>query len=78
MAKWALEAAVVLSALMTGWQVRLAREYKLKNDEQQESDELLMRLQLAAIRELNIHLTRKAADEARLAQGSAGDQAKYP
>lgn len=70
-AKWALVASVVLSVLMTGWQVWLAREYKLENDKQQESSELLMRQQLAAIRELNIQLTRKAADEAGSAQGPA-------
>jgi hypothetical protein len=77
-AKWALVASVVLSVLMTGWQVWLAREYKLENDKQQESSELLMRQQLAAVRELNVQLTRKAADEAALAQGSAGALANNP
>lgn len=60
-AKWALVASVVVSILMTGWQVWLAREYKLENDRQQENAELLMRQQLEAARELNNQLKHERA-----------------
>lgn len=55
-AKWALVASVVVSVLMTGWQVWLAREYKLENDRQQENTELLLRQQLKAAQDLNTQL----------------------
>lgn len=62
-AKWALVASVVVSVLMTGWQVWLAREYKLENDKQQESTELLMRQQLKAMQDLNSQLEKKLSHE---------------
>jgi len=62
-AKWAIIASVVVTVLMTGWQVNIAREYKLENDEQQKTSELLMRKQLEAIQEQNKLL---AADSNRL------------
>lgn len=57
-AKWALVASVVVSIVMTGWQVWLAREYKLENDKQQENTELLLRQQLKAAQDLNIQLKK--------------------
>lgn len=51
-AKWALIASVFVSVAMTGWQVWLAREYKVENDKQQETSETLMRQQLRALQEL--------------------------
>lgn len=57
-AKWALVASVVVSIAMTGWQVWLAREYKLENDKQQENTELLLRQQLKAAQDLNAQLQK--------------------
>lgn len=74
-AKWALVASVVVSVLMTGWQVWLAREYKLENDKQQESTELLMRQQLKAIQELNMQLARKTTPDPGLPHESTGSAA---
>jgi len=74
-AKWALLASVVVSVLMTGWQVWLAREYKLENDKQQEGTELLMRQQLKAIQELNTQLARKATQDTGLPHESTGSVA---
>lgn len=55
-AKWALIASVIVSVAMTGWQVWLAREYKLENDKQQETSELLMRKQLKALEDMQKQL----------------------
>jgi hypothetical protein len=55
-AKWALVASVVVSILMTGWQVWIAREYKLEDDKQQENIELILKQQLKATQDLNIQL----------------------
>jgi len=74
-AKWALIASVVVSVLMTGWQVWLAREYKLENDKQQESTELLMRQQLAAIQELNKQLATKQNQDTGLTNKAADNAA---
>lgn len=74
-AKWALVASVVVSVLMTGWQVWLAREYKLENDKQQDGTELLMQQQLKAIQELNTQLARKATQDPGLPHESTGSVA---
>ena len=55
-AKWALIASVVVTVLMTVWQVWIAHDYNLENDIQQNTSELLMRQQLAASQELNKQL----------------------
>ncbi len=62
-AKWALIASVVVTVLMTGWQLYIAREYKLENDAQQKTSESLMRQQLEVIQEHNKQLV---ADSKRL------------
>lgn len=62
-AKWALIASVIVTVLMTGWQLYVAREYKLENDGQQKTSELLMRQQLEAVQE---HNKRLAADSNKL------------
>lgn len=62
-AKWALVASVVVSLMMTGWQIWLAREYKLENDAQQDRSELLMQQQLTALQELNKELNRRRREE---------------
>lgn len=73
-AKWALIASVVVSILMTGWQVWLAREYKLENDKQQENTELLMRQQLEAARELNSQLMKLRQDVVKPKQTDPVDE----
>lgn len=64
-AKWALIASVVATVLMTGWQVWLAREYKIENDTQQAMSESLLRQQITEAKELNKQL---AADSKALRQ----------
>lgn len=63
LAWWAIVASILVTAAMTGWQVYLAREYKLENDAQQANSEAILRQQLDAIRALNMQL---AADSKRL------------
>lgn len=55
-AKWALFASVVVTILMTVWQIWVAREYKLENDQQQSDSVLIMKEQLKASQELNKQL----------------------
>jgi hypothetical protein len=55
-AKWALLASVVVSVVMTSWQVWIAHEYKIENDIQQNTSESLLRQHLIASQELNKQL----------------------
>lgn len=59
-AKWALIASVVVTILMTIWQIWIAREYKLENDKQQTASVLIMKEQLKASQELNKQLKTDA------------------
>jgi len=74
-AKWALVASVVVSILLTTWQVWQAREYKLENDKQQERSERLMTEQLKAVLELNKQIAKQAQQNEisqQVPRGSAG------
>lgn len=55
-AKWALIASVVVTIAMTAWQIRIASNYKLDNDQQQTDALLIMKEQLKASQELNKQL----------------------
>lgn len=59
-AKWALIASVVVTILTTLWQIWIAREYKLENDQQQSDSVLIMKEQLKASQELNKQLKADA------------------
>ncbi|MDP1766228.1 MAG: hypothetical protein Q8K83_04930 [Methylotenera sp.] len=59
-AKWALIASVVVTILMTVWQIWIVREYKLENDKQQTTSVLIMKEQLKASQELNKQLKTDA------------------
>ncbi len=58
--KWAVIASVLVTMVMTGWQVWLAREYKLDNDNQQNVIESLLREQLEVARQFR----KQAAEDA--------------
>lgn len=61
-------ASVILTVLITGWQLWIGGGYKLENDAQQNTSESLMRQQLVAPQELNEQL---AVDSIRLKEGLA-------
>ena len=58
--KWAVIVSVLVTMLMTGWQVWLAREYKLDNDRQQNAIESLLRGQLEVAQQFR----KQAAEDA--------------
>ena len=55
-AKWALMASVVVTILMTVWQIRIAHDYKVENDKQQTDALVIMKEQLKTSQELNRQL----------------------
>lgn len=59
-AKWALIASVMVTILMTVWQIWIAHDYQLENDQQQSDSVLIMKEQLKASKELNKQLKTDA------------------
>lgn len=59
-AKWALIASVMVTILMTVWQIWIAHDYQLENDKQQSDSVLIMKEQLKASQELNKQLKTDA------------------
>lgn len=55
-AKWALIASVFVTIAMTGWQIWIASDYKLDNDQQQGISLSIMKEQLKASQDLNKQL----------------------
>lgn len=55
-AKWALIISVIMTTLMTGWQIWIASDYKLDNDKQQSVSLSIMEEQLKASQDLNKQL----------------------
>jgi len=55
-AKWALIISVIMTTLMTGWQIWIASDYKLDNDKQQSVSLSIMEEQLKASKDLNKQL----------------------
>ena len=55
-AKWALMASVVVTILMTVWQIRIAHNYKVENDKQQSDALLILKKQLETSQQLNSQL----------------------
>lgn len=54
--KWAVITSIAVTLATTGWQLSVARMYKLEDDEQQKVTEQLLREQLQAARDLNKQL----------------------
>lgn len=58
--KWAVMASVVITLATTGWQVWIAREYKIDNDRQQAVSERLLREQLETAQQSQKNLMAEA------------------
>ena len=59
-AKWALMGSVVVTILMTIWQIMIAHDYKVENDKQQSDALLIMKEQLETSQQLNKQLTTES------------------
>lgn len=68
-AKYAIFASIVITVLMTAWQLWIAREYKLDNDRQQATAESLLREQLSVMRDQN----RQLIEDSRLLRESVAN-----
>lgn len=74
LAKWALFASVVVSTILTVWQVWLASEYKRENNKQQEQSQRLMQQQLEAVQELTKQLQTQAKEKSLQAESAENGQ----